>query len=70
MKKIQKGTVHSLGDRLSGFIRRVGIKEHLFFHSDDCQGFDFSQLKKGDKVCFDVVDAKNGAYAVEVTKGS
>jgi cold shock CspA family protein len=68
MKKTQNGTVHSLGDRLSGFIRRTGVKEHLFFHADDCQGFDFKQLKKGDKVCFNVVDASNGDYAVEVTR--
>lgn len=68
MKKIQSGVVHSLGDRLSGFIRRVGVKEHLFFHADDCQGFDFAQLKKGDKLCFKIVDASNGDYAVEVTR--
>lgn len=68
MSKIQQGIVHSIGERLSGFIRRRGMKEHLFFHADDCEGFDFKQLKKGDKVCFSVVDARNGAYAVEVTK--
>lgn len=68
MKKLQKGTVHSLGDRLSGFIRRVGVKEHLFFHADDLKGLDFGKLKKGDRVCFDVVEAKNGDYAVEVSK--
>lgn len=68
MKKTQTGKVFSLGDRMSGFIRRVGIKEHLFFHADDCEGFDFKQLKKGDKVCFKVVEASNGDYAVEVVK--
>lgn len=46
----------------------MGIKEHLFFHADDCEGFDFKQLKKGDKVCFKVVEASNGDYAVEVVK--
>ena len=70
MKKTQTGKVHSLGDRLSGFIRRVGVKEHLFFHADDCEGFDFKQLKKGDKVCFKVVEASNGDYAVEVEKSN
>ena len=65
---MQKGTVVELTDRSSGFIKRVGIKENLFFHSDDFVGSDFKQLKKGAKVSFAVTETTKGPYAVRVTK--
>lgn len=66
--KNTKGTIVELTERASGFIRRVGVKEHLFFHSDDLVGCSFQQLKKGDKLIFNVVESRNGPYAVQVTK--
>jgi cold shock CspA family protein len=69
MTTTKKGIIHELGERSSGLIRQVGIKEHIFFHADALVNMKFLNLKKGDKVCFTVVESKKGPYAVEVTKG-
>ncbi len=63
-----KGTIHQIGERQSGLIRRTGVKEHLFFHSDDVVGVAFVNLKKGDKVTFSVVESKVGPYAIQVKR--
>ncbi len=64
----KKGIIHELGERSSGLIRQPGVKEHIFFHADALVNLAFPNLKKGDKVCFTVVESKKGPYAVEVTK--
>lgn len=64
----KKGTIHELNDRSYGYIKQVGVKDHIFFHSDALVNLKFLNLKKGDKVCFSVVESKKGPYAVEVTK--
>ncbi|MGB4076359.1 MAG: cold shock domain-containing protein [Minisyncoccia bacterium] len=63
-----KGTIHELGERQCGLIRRVGVKEHLFFHADGLVGIAWGSLKKGDKVCFTVVQSRKGPYAIQVSK--
>ncbi len=63
-----KGTIVELTERSSGFIRRTGVKEHLFFHSDDLVEVSFQDLKKGDKLTFAVVESRNGPYAVQVMR--
>lgn len=65
-----KGIITELVERASGFgfIRIVGVKEPLFFHSDDLRDVRFSDLKKGDKVCFSIVQTPKGPYAKMVTK--
>ncbi len=63
---MQKGVIHEIGERSSGFIRRTGVKDHMFFHADDLVGVAFVNLKKGDKVTFSVVESKVGPYAVQV----
>ena len=65
---MQHGTITELVDRGFGFIRRVGIKEHLYFHSDDLVGLVFGKLTKGDKVTFNVVQSKKGPYATRVSE--
>ncbi len=64
----KKGTIHELGERNSGLIRQPGVKDHIFFHADALVNLSFTNLKKGDKVCFTVVQSKKGPYAVEVSK--
>ena len=65
---MQTGTIASLTERQSGFIRIKGVKEHLFFHSDDLVKVAFGNLKKGDRLAFNVVDSRNGPYAIQVER--
>ncbi len=67
-----KGIITELVERASGFgfIRIVGVKEPLFFHSDDLRDVRFSELKKGDKVCFSITQTPKGPYAKQVTKAT
>lgn len=68
MTATKKGTIHELVERGFGYIRQVGVKDHIFFHSDALVNLKFLNLKKGDKVCFTVVESKKGPYAIEVSK--
>ncbi len=63
-----KGVIAELGDRSSGFIKRVGLKDRLFFHADAVVGVDFKELKVGDKVTFTVIPSKKGPYAGNVKR--
>jgi len=65
-----KGIIKELVERASGFgyIRMVGIKDLLFFHSDDLRDTRFSDLKKGDKVLFSIQKTTKGPYATDVSK--
>lgn len=63
---MKKGKIVSLGDRKSGFIKLVGIKDPLFFHSDFLEKVTFDELKVGDKMACDVQETKNGPYALAV----
>lgn len=68
MKKTATGTVHQINERNCGLIRRVGVKDHLFFHADAVIGISFTALKKGTKVQFEVIESSKGPYAIEVRK--
>lgn len=63
---MKQGKIVSLGDRSSGFIKLVGIKEPLFFHADFLEKVTFKELKVGDKLAFDIQETKNGPYALSV----
>jgi CspA family cold shock protein len=65
---MQRGKISQLGDRESGFIKRDGAKEDLFFHSDALQGITFRELKKGDKVVYTEIKSMKGPYATKVLK--
>ena len=65
---MKKGKIVELGERSSGFIKLVGVKEPLFFHSDALEGMSFNELKPGDKVCFQITEARKGPYAVHVRR--
>lgn len=66
MASLQHGKIVELGERGSGLIKLVGVKETLFFHSDALSGVTLGELKPGDKVSFNVTESKKGPYAVNV----
>jgi CspA family cold shock protein len=62
------GTIKTLTDKGFGFIAREGEAKDLFFHSKELQGVTFDELKVGDTLSFEVVDAEKGPAAVNVTR--
>jgi len=65
---MQQGTIARLTDRGFGFIAREGQEKDLFFHANELKGVQFTDLKEGDKVTFDVVDGPKGPNATNVTR--
>ena len=62
------GTIKTLTDRGFGFIAREGETKDLFFHSKELSGVTFEELKVGDVVNFEVIEAEKGPAAVNVTR--
>ena len=60
------GTIKTLTEKGFGFIAREGEVKDLFFHSNDLNGVQFSDLKVGDKVTFDVEEGPKGPAAKNV----
>ncbi len=67
---MQQGTIARLTDRGFGFIAREGQEKELFFHATALVGVQFTDLKEGDKVTFEVADGPKGPNAVNVTRVS
>ena len=63
-----QGTIKKLTDKNFGFITQDGQEKDLFFHANELQGVDFSDLQEGDKVTFEVNDTPKGPAAVQVKK--
>ena len=62
-----KGTIKQLVERGFGFIKTEEGKE-LFFHRNEIEGVDFSNLKVGQEVEFEIGQDKKGRpQAVKVT---
>ncbi|MBP6859939.1 MAG: cold shock domain-containing protein [Candidatus Pacebacteria bacterium] len=62
------GKVVELGERNSGFIKRSGVKDTLFFHADALIGMAFKDLKAGDVLNFRVTESRKGPYATEIRR--
>ena len=62
------GTIARLTDRGFGFISREGEEKDLFFHSNELRGVDYSDLREGDKVAFDVAQGPKGPNATNVKR--
>lgn len=62
------GTIKTLTDKGFGFIAREGETKDLFFHSKSLVGVSYDELKVGDVVTFEVVDAEKGPAAVNVSR--
>ena len=65
---MEQGTINRLTDRGFGFISREGEEKDLFFHSNELKDVEFSDLKQGDKVTFDVTDSPKGLSATNVSR--
>lgn len=62
------GTIKKLINKGFGFISREGEEKDLFFHSKSLVDVQFSELKEGDAVSFDVEDSPKGPNAVNVKR--
>jgi len=65
---MQNGTIARLMDRGYGFISREGEEKDLFFHSNELRNVEFSDLREGDKVTFEVAQGPKGPNAVNVSR--
>ena len=65
---MNEGTIARLTDRGFGFISREGEEKDLFFHSNELQGVEYSELKEGDKVTFEVTEGPKGLSATNVKR--
>ncbi len=62
-----QGIVKKLTDKNYGFISQEGGND-LFFHANNLEGTEFSQLNEGDAVTFEVEKTEKGNAAVNVKK--
>ncbi len=62
-----QGTIKKLTDKNFGFISQGGDKD-LFFHANSLDGIDFTQLREGDEVTFEIENTPKGNAAVNVKK--
>lgn len=65
---MEKGKIIQLLERQFGYIKRSGIKEHLFFHADDLRGMRFAELHEGDGVQFSITESLKGPYATNISR--
>ncbi len=64
-----QGTIKKLvTDKNFGFIGQDGETKDLFFHATALEGIEFSDLREGDTVEFEVVDNPKGPAAAHVRK--
>jgi cold shock protein len=62
------GTIKKLTDKNFGFIAREGGEKDLFFHASALEGVDFSELREGDAVTFEIGETPKGPAATQVRK--
>lgn len=63
-----QGIIKSLiVDKNFGFITPDDGGKDVFFHATGLKGIEFSSLKTGDKVTFDVEQSEKGPRAINVT---
>jgi cold shock protein len=63
-----QGTIKKLTDKNFGFIAQEGGAKDLFFHASSLEGVDFSELREGDAVTFEVGETPKGPAATQVRK--
>jgi len=63
-----EGTIKKLTDKNFGFITQEGSDKDLFFHASELVDVDFSELREGDAVTFEVNDSPKGPAATQVKK--
>ena len=63
-----QGIIKKITDKNFGFITPEGEGQDLFFHANELEGVEFTELKEGDAVTFEVTDTPKGKAATKVTK--
>ena len=63
-----QGTIKKLPDKNFGFISQEGQDKDLFFHATELDGVEFSELREGDTVSFEVTQGPKGPAATKVKK--
>jgi cold shock protein len=64
-----QGTIKKLvTEKNFGFISQDGAEKDLFFHASSLEGVDFSELREGDTVSFEVGETPKGPCATNVKK--
>ncbi|MBL7053731.1 cold shock domain-containing protein [Patescibacteria group bacterium] len=63
-----EGTIKKLTDKNFGFITQEDSDKDLFFHASELDGVEFSDLREGDAVTFEVKDTPKGPAANQVKK--
>ena len=63
-----QGTIKKLTDKNFGFISQEGGQKDLFFNANELVGVDFSELREGDAVTFEVAESPKGPCAKQVKK--
>lgn len=59
---VKNGTVTFLSEKGYGFITEEKSKENIFFHSNNCE----EQVKKGNRVSFEIEKSPKGLAAVDI----
>jgi len=65
---MKHGTIKRLTDRGFGFISYDESGKDLFFHSNELKNVQFSDLKEGDKVTFEIAESPKGPNATNVSR--
>jgi CspA family cold shock protein len=63
-----QGTIKKLTDKNFGFISVEGESKDMFFHANELVGVNFSELREGDAVTFEVKDTPKGPAATQVSR--
>jgi CspA family cold shock protein len=63
-----QGTIKKLTNKNFGFITPEDGQKDLFFHANELEGVNFSDLREGDAVTFEISDTPKGPSAVKVNK--
>ncbi|MFA6410874.1 MAG: cold shock domain-containing protein [Candidatus Buchananbacteria bacterium] len=63
-----QGKIKKLTDKNFGFISQDDGQKDLFFHASELVGCDFSDLREGDLVTFEVKESPKGPAAGSVQK--
>lgn len=64
-----KGTIKSIiAEKHFGFITPEDGSKDVFFHETGLQGIQFSELKTGDAVSFDVEQSEKGPRATNIVR--
>ncbi len=65
---MQEGTIARLNEKGYGFISIEGQEKDVFFHTNELVGVQFSELREGDKVTFEIAQSEKGPNAVKVSR--